>query len=203
MIADRSLVVQDGIRLASPLAIVVATVLFFAGHNQPGGGFAGGLVLGAVMALRSATGLSVPQHPVRMMSVGGMIIGCVALAPIVIGDVVLDQYVWTTTLPVLGKVKAGTALILDVGVVLIVVGLILAMLDALSSAGPSDVIPTPDVDLDGRSDSDPDPDVDLERGSDEYARRDGAGASERVITRGLRGRGTDDGMTDGTTEAAQ
>lgn len=138
MIGERSLVVQDGIRLASPLAIVVATMLFFAGHNQPGGGFAGGLVLGAVMALRSATGLSVPQHPVRMMAMGGVIIGAVALAPLVIGDVVLDQYIWTATIPVLGKVKAGTALIFDLGVVLVVVGLILAMLDSLASAGEPD-----------------------------------------------------------------
>ena len=139
MITDRSLVVvQDGIRLASPLAIVVATVLFFAGHNQPGGGFAGGLVLGAVMALRTATGLSVPRHPVRLMSLGGVIIGVVAIAPLVVGDVVLDQYVWETTLPILGKVKAGTALIFDVGVVLVVVGLILAMLDALG-AGDSEL----------------------------------------------------------------
>lgn len=138
MTAGRSLVVQDGIRLASPLAIVVATVLFFAGHNQPGGGFAGGLVFGAVLALRSAVGLEVPRHPVRMMAVGGVIIGCVALAPLVIGDVVLDQYVWEATVPVLGTVKAGTALIFDTGVVLVVVGLILAMLDSLSMSGGPD-----------------------------------------------------------------
>lgn len=147
MIADRSLVVRDGIRLASPLAIIVAAALFFAGHNQPGGGFAGGLVLGAVMALRDATGLSLPQHPIRMMAIGGVIIGCVALAPLVIDDVVLDQYVWETTLPVLGKVKAGTALIFDVGVVLVVVGLILAMLDALGAAGE------PDIDADTESEA--------------------------------------------------
>ncbi len=135
MIADRSIVVQDGIRLASPLAIIVATMLFFGGHNQPGGGFAGGLVLGAVVALRSATGLSVPLHPVRMMALGGVIIGGVALGPLVVGDVVLDQYIWETTLPVLGKVKAGTALIFDAGVVLVVLGLIVAMLDALAQGG--------------------------------------------------------------------
>jgi len=143
MIGERSLVVQDGIRLASPLAVVVATVLFFAGHNQPGGGFAGGLVLGAVVALRSAAGLGVPRHPIRMMSIGGVIIGCVALTPLVIGDVALDQYVWDTTLPLLGTVKSGTALIFDAGVVLIVVGLILAMLDALAVLGTSDDEPSP------------------------------------------------------------
>ena len=90
------------------------------------------------MALRTATGLSVPRHPVRLMSLGGVIIGFVAIAPLVVGDVVLDQYVWETTLPILGKVKAGTALIFDVGVVLVVVGLILAMLDALG-AGDSEL----------------------------------------------------------------
>jgi multisubunit Na+/H+ antiporter MnhB subunit len=141
VIANRSLVVQDGIRLASPLAIIVATALFFAGHNQPGGGFAGGLVLGAVVALRSVTGLSVPQHPIRMMAIGGVIIGCVALAPLVIGDVALDQYIWEAQLPVLGKAKTGTALIFDVGVVLIVLGLILAMLDALAAPGDPDIEP--------------------------------------------------------------
>ena len=52
MIAERSIVVRTGIQLAGPLAAVVAAYLFFAGHNQPGGGFAAGLVLGAVVALR-------------------------------------------------------------------------------------------------------------------------------------------------------
>ncbi|MFK7917992.1 MAG: MnhB domain-containing protein [Ilumatobacter sp.] len=133
MIAARSLVVRDGIRLATPLAIVVAVALFFAGHNQPGGGFSAGLVIGAIMALRQAVGLPTPQHPVRMMAIGGVIIGAVAVAPLLVGDPTLDQYVWTLDAPVLGKIKAGTALIFDLGVVLIVLGLIVSMLEALGA----------------------------------------------------------------------
>ena len=133
MIAGRSLVVRDGIRLASPLAFVVGTMLFFAGHNQPGGGFAAGLVFGSICALRSVTGLRVPKHPIRLMALGGTIIGVVAAAPLFVGDVGLDQYVWETTLPILGKVKAGTALIFDLGVTLIVLGLIVAVLDGLGA----------------------------------------------------------------------
>ena len=133
MIAGRSLVVRDGIRLASPLAAVVGTMLFFAGHNQPGGGFAAGLVFGSICALRSVVGLSVPSHPIRLMAIGGTIIGLVAVAPMFVGDVGLDMYVWEATLPILGKVKAGTALIFDFGVTLIVIGLIVAVLDGLGA----------------------------------------------------------------------
>ena len=46
MISSRSPIVELGVRAASPLALVVAAFLFFAGHNRPGGGFAAGLVLG-------------------------------------------------------------------------------------------------------------------------------------------------------------
>lgn len=133
MIAGRSLVVRDGIRLASPLAAVVGAMLFFAGHNQPGGGFAAGLVFGSICALRSVVGLSVPSHPIRLMAIGGTIIGLVAVAPMFVGDVGLGMYVWETTLPILGKVKAGTALIFDLGVTLIVLGLIVAVLDGLGA----------------------------------------------------------------------
>lgn len=133
MIAARSLVVRDGIRLATPLAIMVAVALFFAGHNQPGGGFSAGLVLGAIMALRQAVGLPTPQHPVRMMAIGGVIIGAVAVAPLLVGDPTLDQYIWTLEVPALGKIKAGTALIFDLGVVLIVLGLIVSMLESLGA----------------------------------------------------------------------
>jgi multicomponent Na+:H+ antiporter subunit A len=133
VIAGRSLVVRDGIRMASPLAAVVGTMLFFAGHNQPGGGFAAGLVFGSICALRSVVGLSVPRHPIRVMALGGTLIGLVAIGPLFVGDVALDQYVWETTLPILEKVKAGTALVFDLGVTLIVLGLILAVLDGLGA----------------------------------------------------------------------
>lgn len=133
MIASRSLVIRDGIRLASPLAAVVGVMLFFTGHNQAGGGFAAGLVFGAICALRSVVGLSIPRHPIRLMALGGAIIGVVAIAPMLVGDVALDQYVWQTTVPVIGKVKAGSALVFDFGVTVIVLGLIVTVLEGLGA----------------------------------------------------------------------
>ena len=133
MIAQRSMVVRTGIQLASPLAVVVAAYLFFAGHNQPGGGFAAGLVLGAVVALRTVVGLSRPRRPGRLLAAGGVVAGIVAVAPVVGGGLLLDQVVVEGELPVLGTVKAGSALVFDLGVAMIVVGLVAAVLVALEA----------------------------------------------------------------------
>ena len=142
MIARRSPIVQLSVRAATPLALVVAVYAFFAGHNRPGGGFAAGLLLGAVLVLRTVAGLPQPFRPLPTLAAGGVIAGLVAMAPILWGDVVLDQVVVETTLPLLGKVKSGTAPLFDVGVTAIVVGLVLALLDGFGAeqlSGPAGV----------------------------------------------------------------
>ena len=139
MIARRSPIVQLSIRAATPLALVVAVFAFFAGHNRPGGGFAAGLLLGAVVVLRTVAGLSQPIRPVPTLAVGGIIACVVAVLPLLWGDVALDQIVVETTLPLLGKVKTGSALLFDLGVTAIVVGLVVALLEGFGAeqlAGP-------------------------------------------------------------------
>ena len=134
MSAFRSQAAQRGIQAASPLAVLVAVFLFFAGHNRPGGGFAAGLVLGAVISLRTVSGLQRPANGIRLLAAGGVVAGLVAIAPMLWGDVVLDQVVLEATVPVRGKIKAGTALVFDAGVALIVVGLVAAVLDGLGAS---------------------------------------------------------------------
>ncbi len=133
MIATRSPVARLGVQVASPLALVAAAYLFFAGHNRPGGGFAAGLVVGALVALRNITGIQRSADPLVLLAGGGLLAGAVALAPLLGGAVVLDQIVVETTLPILGKVKTGTALAFDAGVFVIVVGLVVAVLDGLGT----------------------------------------------------------------------
>ena len=133
MISVHSPIVAVGVRAVTPLAVVVAAYLFFAGHNQPGGGFSAGLVLGAVLSLRTVAGLYEPVNGSKLMAAGIMVAAAVALAPAAFGDGMLDMVVWSGELPLLGKVKTGTAAIFDVGVVLIVVGLVDAVLDGLGT----------------------------------------------------------------------
>ena len=149
MIPGRSPVVRLAVHVVTPLALLLATYLFFAGHNQPGGGFAAGLVLGAVAALRSAARLAVPGRPRQWLAAGALVIAATSLAPLLWGDDVLNQAVVSADLPLLGTVKSGTALVFDAGVVLVVVGLMLAVLEGLDleSLGrdDGDRSPTPPV----------------------------------------------------------
>jgi multicomponent Na+:H+ antiporter subunit A len=117
----------------------VAVYLFFAGHNRPGGGFAAGLVLGAVVALRTVAGLQRPIHAVGLLAGGGLVAAMVSVAPVVFGDALMNQAVVEATLPVIGKVKTGTAALFDAGVTAIVLGLVVAVLDGL---GASDIAET-------------------------------------------------------------
>lgn len=140
MIANRSPVVRLGIQTATPLAVVVGLYLLFAGHNNPGGGFAAGLVFGAVVTLRTLSGIQRPTFGVELIACGMLTVAFVTAMPLLWGDTLLDQQVLSFELPVLGKIKSGSALPFDIGVTAIVVGLVVALLDGLSAttlAGPA------------------------------------------------------------------
>lgn len=135
MIPSLSPIIRSAVRTATPLALVVGFYLLFAGHNNPGGGFAAGLVFGAVVTLRTVVGLQKPTGAMGIIAAGVLLACAVALAPLFWGDALLDQQVISADLPLLGKVKSGSALPFDIGVTAIVVGLVLALLDGLST-GP-------------------------------------------------------------------
>lgn len=150
MIARTSPIVSLSVRAVTPIALVVAAYVLFAGHNQPGGGFAAGLMLGAVIVLRTVAGIQQPGSATVWLSVGGVIAGLVAIAPLLWGEPLLDQVVVTWDAPVLGTIKTGSALLFDLGVVAIVVGLVIALLDGLDATSLVDRDRTP-VAASGRS----------------------------------------------------
>ncbi|HUS42782.1 MAG TPA: MnhB domain-containing protein [Ilumatobacteraceae bacterium] len=133
MIASTSPIVSLAVRAVTPVALVVAAYVLFAGHNQPGGGFAAGLMLGAIIVLRTVAGIQQPRHATVWLSVGGVVAGLVATAPLLWGEPLLDQVVVSWDIPLLGTVKTGSALVFDLGVVAVVVGLVIALLDGLDA----------------------------------------------------------------------
>jgi multicomponent Na+:H+ antiporter subunit A len=132
----RLVVVDVAVRVVFAAVLVGSVYLLFVGHNQPGGGFVGGLVAGAAVALRYVAGgiddvrnLS-RAHPWTVLGAGLLIAIVTVLVPLAFGGTPLEHAVFETDLPVLGHVKTTSALAFDIGVYLLVLGLVLMVFES-------------------------------------------------------------------------
>ncbi|WP_409436616.1 Na+/H+ antiporter subunit A [Mycobacterium sp. SMC-14] len=134
---ERSLVLEVATRIIFPLIMVVSIYFLFAGHNYPGGGFAGGLAAGLGLALRYLAGgryelgETLPLDSSKILGVGLALVGGTALGSLFLGAPVLSSAVLSFTLPVVGHVDVVTSLFFDLGVYLVVVGMVLDVLRSL------------------------------------------------------------------------
>ena len=134
-----SVVLETAVRLVFHTVLVFGVYLLFAGHNQPGGGFVGGLVAGCAFVLRyAATGRqgidrAVPVDPALPLGAGLLLAAGTGAAAWLFGADFLESGKVELDLPVLGVVKATSALPFDTGVFLVVVGLVLVMLRTLGA----------------------------------------------------------------------
>lgn len=141
---QRSLILDVGARVLFHSVLLGSLYLLFAGHNQPGGGFIGGLVAAAAFSLRYLAGgveevqSAIRFHPWTYLSAGLLLSASTAAASLVAGGQVLESGIWETDLPVLGHIKLTSALPFDIGVYLVVVGLMLMALNALGTEAEAD-----------------------------------------------------------------
>lgn len=128
-----SLILQSATRFMLPLLLLFSVFLLIRGHNEPGGGFSGGLVASAAFVLYgSAFGVAdlqrtFPTNPRRLVGVGllvGLASGFVSLAQ---GRPWMTGTWWEFDLPGLGKLPIGTPVFFDIGVYLVVVGTVLSI----------------------------------------------------------------------------
>ncbi|TVR11174.1 MAG: Na(+)/H(+) antiporter subunit B [Planctomycetota bacterium] len=115
-------------RILMPLLIMASIFILLRGHNEPGGGFIGGLlggvafVLTAVafgpLAARRALGIS--PYSLIGWGLGFAILG--ALIPLLL-DQIFFSPAWTSFMFFGQEVKVGTPLVFDIGVYLLVLGI--------------------------------------------------------------------------------
>ena len=135
----RSVVLEVVTRILFHTIVVFSVYLLFSGHNEPGGGFAGGLVAGLALVLRYLAGgryelgEAAPVDPGLLLGAGLLFAGGTGVVGLALGAEVLQTAILETTLPVLGDVKLVTSLFFDIGVYLIVVGLVLDVLRSLGA----------------------------------------------------------------------
>ncbi|MFD4421327.1 Na+/H+ antiporter subunit A [Agromyces sp. NPDC058484] len=134
---NRSILIEVLVRLLFHPAIVVSVYLLFVGHNAPGGGFAGGLLAGLALVARYLAGgryelgEAAPIDAGRLLGTGLLLAAGTAAASLLFGGAPLESAWFEAEVPVLGTISIGTSTLFDIGVYLVVVGLVLDILRAL------------------------------------------------------------------------
>lgn len=127
-----SLILATAIRLFLPLMLLFSLFLLLRGHNEPGGGFVGGLVVAAAFALYTlAHGEKEGRRmlrvdPLRLVVTGLLISLTSGLLPLLSGRPFLTGLWSRSPVAVIGH--AGTPLLFDCGVYLLVAGMALLII---------------------------------------------------------------------------
>lgn len=135
----RSIILEVVTRFLFPVLMLLSVYLLLAGHNTPGGGFAGGLLAGLALTLRYLAGGRYELQEASLIPAGALIGSGLAvatltgLAPLLFGGQVLQSAVLEfTDLPLFGdSLKIVSATAFDVGVYCVVIGLVMDVLRSL------------------------------------------------------------------------
>jgi multicomponent Na+:H+ antiporter subunit B len=142
-----SLILSTAARVLVPLILALSVFVFFRGHNEPGGGFIGGLLAATAFALlEKAEGLPAARRALRVnpQALAALGLGC-ALVSGLWGGLVYGEFlkgVW----PFYGVdesgeksgLPVGSIVLFDLGVYLVVLGTVCAILFALEESVASE-----------------------------------------------------------------
>lgn len=110
------------VRPSLPLAVLVSLFFLLRGHNAPGGGFVGGLVLATAVILQYIVGGTMGLnpvfsriHPLYWIAVGLLSAASAGITAWVSGNPFLTSLAWHE-LPGLGQVHLSSVLLFDIGV---------------------------------------------------------------------------------------
>lgn len=133
----RGLILPTATVYLMPVLLLFSLFLLLRGHNEPGGGFAGGLVAASAFVLLSvASGVAVAKRALRvdprsLVGVGLLLmLASGMIAPLLYAEPYLTSHWWT--FPVGDyEVALGTPLLFDIGVYLAVAGTVLLIVFSL------------------------------------------------------------------------
>ena len=134
----KSLIFSAATRLILPLMLLFSIFLLLRGHNEPGGGFVGGLVAAAAFALyaiaddvANARAL-LRVNTLKLVGAGLLLAFSSGLLSLLAGKPFMTS-IWTEIeIPVIGILN--TVLMFDSGVYLVVVGVTLTIIFAMAES---------------------------------------------------------------------
>jgi multicomponent K+:H+ antiporter subunit A len=126
------------VRLSLCLAGLISLFFLLRGHNAPGGGFVGGLVLATAVLVQYMMGGTLwveartNIQPPYWIAIGLLAAGASGMAPWLFGHTFLTSTGASFSLPLIGDVHIATTLLFDTGVYMLVAGSAVLMLIALA-----------------------------------------------------------------------
>jgi len=133
-----SIILRTATRFMLPLLVLFSVIVLLRGHNQPGGGFVGGLLATSAFVLYAmAFGVPALQRLLRLplttyIAVGLGIALVSGLPGLMEGGPFLYGMWGSFYLQGFGEIKIGTPLLFDIGVYVTVLGVNLMMLLTLA-----------------------------------------------------------------------
>jgi multicomponent Na+:H+ antiporter subunit B len=133
-----NMMLQTFMRLIAVVVFTFSIYIFLVGHNEPGGGFVGGLmtasaivVLYLVFDLKTIT-KAVPLNFIVIIGIGLLFGALTGVVSVIFGYPFLTQFFDYFTFPIFGEVELTTALVFDLGVYLVVVGAALTIITTIA-----------------------------------------------------------------------
>lgn len=125
----KTVILETLLKLLIPIFIVFALYMFVRGHDNPGGGFIAGLIVVIPVMIHSIAYSSeetIKKYHIKpiLMTVCGLFLAALSGTVGMIDGAPFMTSIWSEyTIPLLGKV--GTPILFDLGVMLIVSGMVL------------------------------------------------------------------------------
>jgi multicomponent Na+:H+ antiporter subunit A len=138
-IGAQSMIFEQVTRMIFHVTLLVSLYVMLRGHNAPGGGFAGGLIAGAAFVFRILAGGSKGRidiarvSPVALIAVGMLCAIGTGVIALVAGNQFLETAIVHVDFPLIGDVKLVSAAVFDLGVYLLVIGVVVIVLSNLAS----------------------------------------------------------------------
>jgi len=132
----RSTILQTASKHLLPILLLFSIFLLLRGHYFPGGGFVGGLVASIAFVLHSfahgteSTLKILRYKPLSLLPIGLGMAALSMFAPVLFGLPVMTGLWFEEPIPVVGMI--GSALFFDLGVYLVVIGVVLTILFTIS-----------------------------------------------------------------------
>jgi multicomponent Na+:H+ antiporter subunit B len=123
-----TIILRVAVQLLFPMLLAASLLSLFRGHNEPGGGFIGGLVAASAFLLVTLNGgveegqRRLRFRPMQFIGAGLSLAFLAAVVPLPFGYQFFEALWADFHIPIIGK--PGTPVLFDLGVYLVVIGVV-------------------------------------------------------------------------------